>query len=74
MSEVTVGHAEARAKLDAAWKKVDTKVTPPPAVLDQIKQVLLARDVAFKYIMVTGLLGKLTNPAATRGPSRSKAT
>ena len=62
MSEVSVDHPQARANLQAAWEKVGGKLAPP-AVLEQIKQILLARDVAFKYMLVTGLLGKLTNPA-----------
>ncbi len=62
MSEVVVNHAQARKALDQAWAKIDTGLMPPPVLLYLIRQVLLARDVAFKYIMVTGILGKLTNP------------
>jgi hypothetical protein len=64
MSEVTVPHEKARERLEVAWAKVDEDTSLAVATLDQIKQVLLARDVAFKYILVTGFLAKLTNPEA----------
>jgi hypothetical protein len=64
MSEVSVGQSKARSRLETAWGKIDTDLAPPASVGDRIREILLARDVTYKYILVTGLLGKLTNPKA----------
>jgi hypothetical protein len=48
--------------LEAAWDKTaDPTITAPPSVLADIREILTARDVTYKYILVTGLLGKRTN-------------
>jgi hypothetical protein len=65
MASVAVDHDEAKSKLEAAWAKLDGSPAPlAGAVAQRIRQVLEAKDVTFKYILVTGLLGKLTNPDA----------
>jgi hypothetical protein len=57
-----IDNGQAKKKLEAAWKKIDdVTVTAPPYYLQKIQEVMNGQ-VTFKYIMVTGLLGKLTNP------------
>jgi hypothetical protein len=57
----TVNLEEARQNIEAAWEKVaDASISAPPAILAKIEEIL-GGDVTYKYILVTGLLGKLTN-------------
>src|SRR4051794_7949490 len=64
MAAVSVDHVKAKAVLEAAWGRlVDKTLIPSPKVSGDLDAVLKAKDVAFKYIMVTGLLGKCTEPA-----------
>jgi hypothetical protein len=59
----SVDLAQARIKLGEAWGKIgDAKISAPPTTHAKIQEIL-AGDVTYKYILVTGLLGKLTNPS-----------
>src|SRR6266702_4748147 len=61
---VSVDHDEAKRKLAQAWAKVDDlKTIPSKLAIQDIDAVMESKDVTFKYILVTGLLGKVTNPA-----------
>jgi hypothetical protein len=65
MSSVIVDQDEARKALERAWAKLAASPAPlAGSIAQKIRQVLEAKDVTFKYILVTGLLGKLTNPQA----------
>lgn len=62
MSEVTVNHDRARLLLAEAWSKVGLEPATPQDQAELIRKVVAGPAVAFRYILVTGLLGKLTNP------------
>lgn len=58
-----VNLVQARKNLQAAWDKIDDpSVVAPAELLAKIQKVFTASDVTYKYILVTGLLGKLTQP------------
>jgi hypothetical protein len=65
MSEVRVDPAQALANLKRAWQKAEAgKSGLDPNIVGQIDAILQAKDVTFRYILVTGVLAKLTNPKA----------
>lgn len=69
MSAVMIDHEKARELLAAAWVKTDDQsIVPPAKVVAALNEVLAAKDVTFKCILVTGLLAKYTerqiNPRA----------
>src|SRR5690348_6497937 len=54
----------ATTKLLQAWAKVDKpRIAPPEQARKLIDAVMSSKDVTFKYILVTGLLAKSTNPS-----------
>lgn len=60
---MTVDHAAAKAALHTALKLVDdlrTKVGPK--IQAALQSVMAGTDVTYKYILVTGILGKYVNP------------
>ncbi len=61
---LSVDREQAKQLLEAAWNKVgDATIVAPPEITELLKEIILSkRNVAFKYVLVTGLLGKLTNP------------
>ena len=59
---ITVDHNEARAVLEKAWREIGASTRPPARMQQLIENVLTASDVTFKYILVTGYLGKCVNP------------
>lgn len=64
MSSVSVNHADARKILNSAWERVDDgSIVAPSKIVTLLENLILASDVTFKYILVTGLLGKCTNKA-----------
>jgi hypothetical protein len=64
MASVSVDHGIARKNLHAAWAKIDDPTyTAPPRITPYLEAVIEASDVTYKYILVTGLLGKFTNPS-----------
>jgi hypothetical protein len=61
---VSVDAAAAKKNLERAWAMVDDQnIVPPKLAISYIDSILESKDVTFKYILVTGLLGKVTNPA-----------
>ncbi len=61
---VSVDHAQARKALGDAWEKIDDlTVVAPSAVVPHLETVILASDVTYKYILVTGILAKCVNPS-----------
>jgi hypothetical protein len=64
MGQVSVDLDKAKAILESAWEKInDKKIKPGEQASHLIEKVLLSGNVTFKYILVTGLLGKCANPA-----------
>ena len=62
---VRIDLQKARKLLEDAWGKVDDPaIAVSPEILGQLKTVLTARAITYKYILITGLLGKLSNPKA----------
>jgi hypothetical protein len=59
---VAVDLEQARTILDRAWGKIDAATSAPPETLAVLKEILTAKDVTYKYILITGFLGKRTNP------------
>jgi hypothetical protein len=59
----TVDHQKALEALNKAWVERESKIRPPRRMQRLIDQVLEAKDVTFKYILVTGYLAKLVNPS-----------
>ncbi len=59
---LTVDLQQARRLLESAWEKIDAAITAPPDVLAVLEAILTAKDVTYKYILITGLLGKRANP------------
>lgn len=66
MPSVNVDAASAKSILLSAWEKLGAKTTPKVngLIAEKIHEVLGSRVVTFKYILITGLLAKLTNPQA----------
>jgi SacI restriction endonuclease len=63
MSSVSLDNEAARLILEDAWKRVDDPAIVAPArMVPFLEAVIAADDVTFKYLLVTGLLGKCTNP------------
>lgn len=59
---IAVDHGLAAERLLEVWNASEIEPELPEELRTQIQAVHAAPDVAFKYILVTGLLGKLTNP------------
>lgn len=59
-----IDNDQARINLEKAWKKTDVATVSAPPYHLQMIQEIMAGQVTFKYILVTGLLAKLTNPKA----------
>src|SRR5258708_7860472 len=59
-----VDHDSARAALGKAWAEIGSGSRPPARMQQLIENVLAASDVTFKYILATGYLAKVVNPAA----------
>jgi len=56
---VSVNHATAEKILASAWDRLEEAgVRPPEAICKLIEAVMKARDVTYKYILVTRLLGQ----------------
>ncbi|MBL8813681.1 MAG: restriction endonuclease, SacI family [Planctomycetaceae bacterium] len=63
MAAISVDHKTATSSLQKAWEKIDdVTITPPPKTARLIEEVIDSTNVTFKYILVTGLLGKFTEP------------
>jgi hypothetical protein len=58
---LTVDPEHARKLLEAAWDQIDAAISAPPEVLNTLQEILTAKDVTYKYILITGLLGKRSN-------------
>lgn len=64
MTSVSVDHAAAGRILHAAWRQIgDRSIVPPPSLAAKIESVIEAKDVTYKYILVTGLLARSVNDA-----------
>ena len=64
MAPVSIDHNAARSILEKAWATVrNDSVVAPANVVADLEAVIAAKDVTFKYILVTGLLGKCAEPA-----------
>lgn len=62
MTIVSVDPRQAALVLERAWTKVDDlREVPSEWAISCLNAVFEAKDVTFKYILVTGLLGKCTN-------------
>lgn len=59
---LSVDLKQARTLLETAWSKIDSAVSAPPHVVVTIHEILTAKDITYKYILITGLLGKRVNP------------
>lgn len=59
----TVDHQKALEILNQSWGERESKTHPPPMMQLLIDQVLEAKDITFKYILITGYLAKLANPS-----------
>ncbi len=57
-----IDNDDARRNLEAAWKKVADPTIATSALNIQRLEEILRGQVAFKYITVTGVLAKATNP------------
>ncbi|MGH9860539.1 MAG: restriction endonuclease, SacI family [Candidatus Acidiferrales bacterium] len=57
----TVDLEAAHKILVAAWDEIGASTRPPARMQELIETVLNAPDVTFKYILITGYLGKATN-------------
>lgn len=60
---ITVDHDKALIVLNRAWKERRKKSRPPARMQELIEQILGASDVTYKYILITGYLAKIVNPA-----------
>ncbi len=59
----TVDLGQARLILEKAWSKVDDlRIVAPANVVPMIEAIMASANVTFKYILVTGVLGKRTQP------------
>lgn len=64
MATVSVDHRKAKDALNKAWRMIDDKSILSPATIEsEIESVLVATDITFKYILVTGLLAKCVEPS-----------
>jgi hypothetical protein len=62
MGHESIDLDKARSILNLAWEKIDNEEARPPSNAAQLIEMVLTSDnVTFKYILVTGLLGKCTN-------------
>jgi hypothetical protein len=62
MSGLIVDRVKAREALDTCWSLIDkTTAYVPPEIMVKMERVLKSDHVAFRYILVTGLLGKHVN-------------
>lgn len=59
----SVDHEQALRALTRAWANIPSKKRPPARMQMLIEQVLSAPDITFKYILITGYLGKYVNPS-----------
>lgn len=60
---ISVNHTRAEAMLCDAWNQtIDARVQPPAPIRKLIEATMQATDVTYKYILVTGLLGKCADP------------
>lgn len=57
-----IDHSLAKQILDRAWSEIGSHAKPPPRMAQLIEMILAASDITFKYILVTGFLGKCCNP------------
>lgn len=57
-----VDHKIAREILGRAWSEIGEGPKPPARMAQLIEIILGASDITFKYILVTGFLGKCVNP------------
>lgn len=48
--------------IERAWQEIETHPKPPPRMAQLIETILGATDITFKYLLVTGFLGKCANP------------
>ncbi len=63
MTVVSIDHKRAREILASAWEKIDDAgIVPSALARPALDAILGAKDVTFKYLLVTGLLGKCANP------------
>jgi hypothetical protein len=63
VAPVSIDHDVARSILEKAWATVgNDSVVAPAHVVADLEAVIAAKDVTFKYILVTGLLGKCAEP------------
>lgn len=58
-----VNHDSALKALNHAWSDRHSKARPSARMQQLIEQVMAARDVTFKYILMTGYLAKYVNPS-----------
>lgn len=59
---LSVDSEKARKILEAAWSQIDAALRVAPETMVALRDILTAKDVTYKYILITGLLGKRTNP------------
>jgi hypothetical protein len=61
---VTISRDVAEAALKKAWDDIGSQTRPPIRMQQLIERVLKARDVTYKYILITGYLAKYVNSSA----------
>jgi hypothetical protein len=77
LAAISVDHEVARTQLRLAWSLVDdASVSAPGEIEAQMRFLVNSGNVTFRYILVTGLLGKLSqsrvHPRALQTSSRLK--
>jgi SacI restriction endonuclease len=63
VASVSIDFVAARVLLDQAWSKTGSPdVCPSTAAMSLLDAILRSENITFKYILVTGLLGKCVDP------------
>jgi hypothetical protein len=61
VAAISLNHHSAMEILERAWSELESNETPIPAQIKyKLSMIISTKDVTFKYILVTGLLGKCT--------------
>jgi hypothetical protein len=55
---IHIDHSRAQSILEKAWSVVDEDIKPSHKMVEYINAIMRSKDVTYKYILVTGFLGK----------------
>lgn len=63
LSNDSYGKSVALAELESAWKASESEsIKLDPSIESKITQIISGHNLTYRYILVTGILGKLVNP------------